>query len=226
MRVGVLGTGMVGRAIGGKLADLGHEVVVGTRDPAELMERTAPDARGNDPFATWHAKRPDVRVGTFEESAAHGELLVNATNGAASIDALGSTGEANLDGKVLIDIANPLDYSRGATPSLFVANTDSLAERIQRAFPRTRVVKTLNTVTASVMVDPSTVANGHHTIFVSGDDRFAKADVVGLLTDGFGWKDVLDLGGLETARATEMYQPLWLAIMGKRGPLFNVAVVH
>jgi hypothetical protein len=111
-------------------------------------------------------------------------------------------------------------------PSLFVSNTDSLAEQIQRAFPSARVVKTLNTVTAAVMVDPGSIANRHHTVFVSGDDADAKREVVELLTDGFGWKDVLDLGDLSTARAAEMYLPLWVAIMMERGPLFNVAVVQ
>jgi predicted dinucleotide-binding enzyme len=224
MQVGVLGTGMVGRAIAGKLRELGHDVVVGTRDPDELMERTEPDARGNDPFAVWHAAHDDVRVATFREAAVHGELLVNATNGAASIAALSAAGEEHLAGKVLIDISNPLDFSQGMPPSLFVSNTDSLAEQIQRAFPAARVVKTLNTVTAALMVDPGSIADGHHTVFVSGEDREAKRQVVEILT-ALGWKDVLDLGGLPTARAAEMYLPLWLAVMQRRGPMFNVAVV-
>jgi hypothetical protein len=224
MRVGVLGTGTVGRALAAKLRELDHEVVVGTRDPAGLMERTEPDARGNDPFAVWQQRHAQVRIATFAEAGAHGELLVNATNGAATMEVLGSVGEASLGGKVLIDIANPLDFSSGMPPSLFVSNTDSLAERIQRTFPGARVVKTLNTVTAAVMVDPGSIAGGHHTIFVSGDEKEAKQEVVALLT-AFGWKDVLDLGPLSTARATEMYLPLWLAVMQQRGPLFNVAVV-
>lgn len=150
---------------------------------------------------------------------------MNATSGAASIEALRSAGDENLAGKVLIDIANPLDFSRGMPPSLLVSNTDSLAEQIQREFPAARVVKTLNTVTAAVMVDPGSIANGHHTIFVSGDDDQAKREVIGLLT-AFGWKDVLDLGALSTARAAEMYLPLWVAIMMERGPMFNVALVQ
>jgi 8-hydroxy-5-deazaflavin:NADPH oxidoreductase len=226
MRMGVLGTGMVGRAISAKLRALGHDVVVGTRDPIELMERAEPDARGNDPFAVWQERHPDVRVATFREAAEHGELVVNATSGAASIAALSTAGEEHLAGKVLIDVANPLDHSGGTPPTLFVSNTDSLAEQIQRAFPSARVVKTLNTVTAVVMVDPASVADGHHTVFVSGDDREAKQEVIALLTDGFGWKDVLDLGDLATARATEAYVTLWVAIMMQRGPLFNVAVVQ
>jgi predicted dinucleotide-binding enzyme len=226
MRVGVLGTGTVGRAIAAKLRERGHDVVIGTRDPVELMERTEPDARGNDPFAVWQQSHPDIGVATFHDAAEHGELLVNATSGDGSLEALRAAGEEQLAGKVLIDIANPLDYSRGMPPSLFVTNTDSLAEQIQRAFPSARVVKTLNTVTAAVMVDPGSIANGHHTIFVSGDEKEAKQEVVSLLTEGLGWKDVLDLGDLSTARTVEMYVPLWVAIMLKRGPLFNIAVTQ
>ena len=199
--------------------------MIGTRDPVELMERTEPDARGNDPFAVWQERHPDIGIATFHDAAEHGELLVNATAGDGSLEALRAAGDDSLAGKVLIDVANPLDYSRGMPPSLFVSNTDSLSEQIQRAFPAARVVKTLNTVTAAVMVDPGNIGNGHHTIFVSGDEKEAKREVIGLL-ETFGWKDVLDLGPLSTARAAEMYVPLWVAVMMERGPMFNVAVVQ
>src|SRR5215211_106171 len=181
MRAGVLGTGMVGRSIGGKLRELGHDVVIGTRDPVELMERTEPDARGNDPFAVWQQQHPDIGIATFRDAAAHGDLLVNATSGAGSLDALRSAGEETLAGKVLVDIANPLDFSRGMPPSLLVSNTDSLAEQIQRRFPELKVVKTLNTMNAYVMVDPAQLAGADHSVFVSGDDTDAKAQVTELL---------------------------------------------
>ena len=155
MRVGVLGTGIVGRTIAGKLEELGHDVSIGTRDPAALAERTEPDYMGNPPFPVWQADHPNIGVATFEDVASRSELLVNATNGAGSLEALLAAGEHNLDGKVLIDISNPLDFSHGMPPSLFVSNTDSLAEQIQRAFPGAKVVKTLNTVAAPVMVDPA-----------------------------------------------------------------------
>ena len=157
MRVGVLGTGMVGQAIAGKLAELGHEVVVGTRDPAATLARQEPDFYGNPPIGTWLEQHPKVRL----------------------------TG--------LVDVANPLDFSQGMPPSLSVANTDSLAEQLQRAFPAARVVKTLNTVNAQLMVNPRLVADGDHSVFVCGDDPEAKALVTGLLTEGFGWRDVIDL---------------------------------
>ena len=226
MRIGVLGTGVVGRTLGGRLAERGKDVVMGSRDPSALAGRTEPDRRGNESFAEWHGMHPDVRLATFGESAAHGEVIVNATAGAASLDALRLAGEDNLEGKVLLDISNPLDSSQGFPPSLFVSNTDSLAERIQRAYPRAWVVKSLNTVTAAIMVDPGLVAGGDHTAFVSGDDPEAKGRVTSLLRDDFGWRHVIDLGDITTARAAEMYLPLWLRLMGVlETPMFNVSVV-
>lgn len=226
MRSGILGTGTVGRVIGARLASLGHDVTIGTRDVEALLARTEPDAMGNEPFAGWREKNAQIGLGTFAEAAAHGEIVVNATNGAASLDALSAAGRANLDGKVLIDIANPLDFSQGMPPSLFISNTDSLGEQIQRAFPGTRVVKTLNTMNAFVMADPSLVAGGEHAVFMSGNDEQAKAQVTEILRS-FGWKHVFDLGGITTARGTEMYLPLWLRLWGALGTgTFNIAVVQ
>lgn len=227
MRIGVLGTGMVGQVLAAKLAEAGHEVVVGTRDPAATLARQEPDGYGNPPFSAWHAQHPDVKVGSFADAAAHGELVVNATAGAASLDALRLAGEANLHGKVLVDLANALDFSKGMPPSLLVANTDSLGERIQRAFPDVRVVKSLNTMNAMLMADPRQLADGDHTVFVCGDDPEAKVQVTGLLTDGFGWRDVVDLGDLSAARAAEMLLPIWLRLWGAlQVPIFNFKVVR
>jgi predicted dinucleotide-binding enzyme len=226
MRIGVLGTGMVGQAIAGRLAELDHEVLVGTRDPATTLAREAPDGYGNPPFKVWHTQHPGVKLGTFADAAAHGELLVNATAGAASLEALQLAGEASLAGKVLVDIANALDFSHGMPPSLLVANTDSLGERIQRAVPAARVVKALNTMTAPIMVNPGQLGGGDHAVFVCGDDPEAKALVTGILRE-FGWRDVLDLGDLTAARATEMVLPIWLRLMGAlQTPMFNLKVVR
>ena len=226
MRIGVLGTGMVGQVLAAKLAEAGHEVVVGTRDPAATLARQEPDGYGNPPFSAWHAQHPDVKVGSFADAATHGELVVNATAGAASLDALRLAGEANLHGKVLVDLANALDFSKGMPPSLLVSNTDSLGERLQRAFPDVRVVKSLNTMNALLMADPRQLADGDHTVFVCGDDDEAKAQVTQLLTEAFGWRDVIDLGDLSAARATEMVLPVWLRLMGTlRTPAFNIKVV-
>ncbi len=202
MRVGVLGTGVVGTTLAGKLRELGHEVRVGSRD----------GSKGD---------------GTFSDVAAHGELLLNCTAGVASLAALEQAGEENLRGKVLVDVANPLDYSGGFPPRLTVCNDDSLAEQIQRRFPEARVVKSLNTVGAPVMVDPGIVP-GEHTLFVAGNDDAAKAEVVGLL-ESMGWSPerVLDLGGIQASRGLEMYLPLWISLyQGHGSPVLNVRVLY
>ena len=211
MKAGVLGSGMVGQAISARLAELGHDVMIGTRDPNKLGE--------------WRASHKDVKIGSFAGTAEHGEIIFNATNGAGALEALNMAGESNLNGKVLVDISEPLDFSNGMPPSLFVSNTDSLGEQIQRAFPQVKVVKTLNTITANVMVYPQHVANGDHHVFVSGNDAQAKEQVVDILKS-FGWIHILELGDLSTARATEMYIAIWLRLWGALGTgMFNVKVM-
>jgi predicted dinucleotide-binding enzyme len=227
MKIAVLGTGMVGRALAGRLAGLGHDVVVGTRDVTETLARTAPGAMGTPPYAAWQHANPQVRLVPFPEAGAHGELVVNATLGAQSPAVLELVGAANLAGKVLLDLALPLDLSEGMPPSLLYANTDSLGERIQRAFPGARVVKALSTVFKDVMIEPGRVPGLHH-IFVAGDDPSGKALVKGLLS-AFGWpaEAILDLGGIRAARAAEMYMPLYFSLAGLLGTYeFNIAVVR
>jgi len=227
MRIGVLGTGMVGQALSEKLSQSGHEVVIGTRDVDAALSRTDPPRPGLVSFAEWHGANPGIAVGTFAQAAAHGEILFNATAGNASIDALNAAGPDNLADKILIDVANPLDFSAGFPPTLTVANTDSLAEQLQRAFPQAKVVKTLNTINASVMVDPGAVNGGEHHVFVSGDDAGAKAEVTKHLRDWFGWRHVIDLGDITTARGTEMYLALWIRLLGPVGTsTFNVHIVR
>jgi hypothetical protein len=216
MRIGVLGTGIVGETIGARLVQLGHEVRMGSRSAT------------NEKAAKWAAAQPErASHGTFADAAAFGEVVFNCTAGQGSLDALRAAGAEHLAGKVLVDVANPLDFSQGFPPSLTVCNTDSLGERIQRAFPTTRVVKALNTMNALLMVNPRQLADGDHTVFVCGDDPDAKALVTGLLTEGFGWRDVVDLGDITTARGPEMLLPLWLRLWGALGtPMFNVKVVR
>jgi predicted dinucleotide-binding enzyme len=226
VRFGILGTGVVGKTIAARLVGLGHAVMIGTRDPEETLSRTEPDLYGNPPFGVWQEEHPEVRLGTFGEAAAHGEMVVNATAGAVSLEALDMAGEANLNGKVLIDISNPLDFSQGMPPTLSVSNTDSLGEQIQRRFPEARVVKTLHTMNAYVMVDPAQLAGAEHTVFVSGDDAEAKATVSELLRS-FGWADIIDLGDITTARGTEMLMPIWLRLFGAlQKPTFNFKIVR
>ncbi|QNE27216.1 NADPH-dependent F420 reductase [Streptomyces sp. INR7] len=202
MRYAVLGTGIVGRTVAARLDSLGHRVVIGTRDPGATLGRAE--------YSDWQEVHPEVGLAGFAEAARDGEVLVNATGGQEA-DA------AHLDGKILIDIANPLDFSRGFPPGLDPVDDDSLGELLQRTFPGLRVVKTLNTMNCQIMVDPARVAGEHH-VFVSGEDADAKKAVRELL-HSFGWPEasVIDLGGIETARGTEMLLPVWLRLMSALG---------
>jgi predicted dinucleotide-binding enzyme len=226
MRFGILGTGVVGKTIAARLASLGHDVMVGTRDPQETLSSTEPDQYGSPPFSAWQQEHPEVKLGTFGDAAAHAEMVVNATAGTVSLEALKQAGEENLNSKILIDISNPLDFSKGMPPTLSVSNTDSLGEQIQRRFPEARVVKTLHTMNAYLMVDPTQLAGADHTVFVSGDDAEAKSTVTELLRS-FGWTDIIDLGDITTARGTEMLLPVWLRLFGAlQKPIFNFKIVR
>jgi predicted dinucleotide-binding enzyme len=223
VKIAVLGTGTAGRTIAARLAELGHTVVVGTRDPLQTMART--DTTGGAPYAEWAAAHDDVGLADFADAAAGAEVVVNATNGASSLEVLGLAGADNLAGKVLVDISNPLDFSQGMPPTLFVKDTDSLGEMIQRTFPDAHVVKTLNTLNADLMVRPDTLPEGS-SVFVSGDDADAKNVVVGLLEE-LGHTDVIDLGDITTARGAEMLLPIWLRLWGALGsPAFNFKIVR
>ena len=225
MKIGILGSGVVGQALGAHLARSGHDVVLGTRSPEELERKRG---LGEASLADWLREAGGgARVATFAEAAAHGEAVINATAGTVSLAALRLAGEENLAGKVLVDVANPLDFSRGMPPSLTVCNTDSLGEQIQRAFPTARVVKALNTVNAQVMVDPAGVGGGDHDLFVCGDDAEAKRQVTDWLGEWFGWRNVVDLGDISTARGTEMLLPFWVRLWAALGtPRFNLKVVR
>ncbi|WP_433171305.1 NADPH-dependent F420 reductase [Actinoallomurus sp. CA-150999] len=227
MKIAVLGTGMVGRAVADRLSTLGHDVAIGTRGVEQTLARTEPDWLGNVPFAQWQQTHPAMPLVSFADAGAHGEVVVNATQGAASLAAIEATGAANLAGKVLLDAALPLDISEGMPPLLSVVNTDSLGEQIQRAFPEARVVKSLNTMLADVMVDPGRIP-GHHNVFVAGEDAEAKETVKSLLRE-IGWPDdaILDLGGIRGTRATEMYSALLFSVSAALGTYdFNVAIVR
>ncbi len=214
MKVGVLGTGDVGSRLGSKLVALGNEVKMGSRTAQ------------NPKVSQWaKANGPKASVGTFEEAAKFGEVVLNCTHGAASLDALKQAGAKNLAGKVLVDVANPLDFSKGMPPTLTVCNNDSLAEQIQRAFPEAKVVKALNTMSNTLMVDPGLVP-GEHDVFLCGNDAQAKAKVVEILRS-FGWKDPIDLGDITAARGMEMIMPIWLRLLGKfRSPNFNFKIAR
>lgn len=204
MRIAILGTGMVGRTLAAGLHGIGNDVVVGTRDPASTLAR-----EGTDGFGTWAAAHPDVAVATFAEAATGADLVVNALSGEVSAVVIGAAGVA--PGTVLLDVSNPLDSASGFPPNLFVANTDSLAEQLQRAFPGLRVVKSLHTMTAHLMTGPQALAGGAFSTFICGDDAAAKQLVTGLLAQ-LGHQDVIDLGDLAAARGTEATMLLWLRL--------------
>ena len=213
MQIAILGSGVTGQTIGSKLLELGHEVMMGSRDEA------------NPPAVAWAKEEGQHALyGTFMNAAAFGEIIFNCTLGSSSLEALQQAGAANLKGKILIDTSNPLDRSTDMW-TLTICNDDSLGEQIQRAFPETKVVKTLNTVNANVMVDPAKLLERTH-VFVSGDDIEAKATVVRILRDWFGWREIIDLGGIETSRGVEMYVLLWHnlrnAVSSQR---FNIKIV-
>ena len=217
MNIGVLGTGMVGQAIGTKLVQLGHTVKMGSRVAAH--EKAVAWAKGNGSSASY---------GIFSQAAAFGEMLFNCTHGVASLDVLRLAGEENLNGKVLIDVSNPLDFSKGMPPTLSVSNDDSLGEQIQKAFPKVNVVKALNTVNAMVMVNPDQVNGGDHTLFLCGNDAVAKSKAAAMLRS-FGWKEeaMIDLGDITNARGTEMILPLWVRLYGVfQSPMFQFKIVR
>ena len=216
MKIAILGSGTVGQTIGSKLVARGHEVKLGSR------------SAGNEKARDWAARAgATASVGTFAEAASFAELVFNCTNGAGSIDALRAAGRQNLEGKVLVDVTNPLDFSKGAPPTLFTGSTDSLGEMAQRELPGTKVVKTLNTVNCDLMVDAASVADAEHQMFVAGNDAGAKAQVTALLKSDFGWKHVLDLGDISGARGMESYVALWVRLWGSlQTASFNVSVVR
>jgi predicted dinucleotide-binding enzyme len=214
MHIGILGTGVVGQTIGARLTQLGHDVMLGSRSAT------------NEKAAKWVSENaPRATQGTFADAAQFGEIVFNCTSGQISLEALRAAGARNLTGKTLADVSNPLDFSKGFPPTLTVCNTDSVAEQIQSAFPEAKVVKTLNTMTAAVMVNPGLVP-GEHDVFVSGNDAEAKAQVTDLLR-AFGWRNIIDLGDISTARGPEMVLPLWLRLMGAfKSPIMNFHVAR
>jgi predicted dinucleotide-binding enzyme len=213
MKIGILGTGRVGSTIAGRLAELGHDVMIGSRDPSSKQDLVV-------------KLGGKTKVGTMLEAAKYGEILFNTIPGRTTLETLTAIGEANISGRVLVDVANVMDFSHGSPPSLLVANTDSLAEEIQRTFPKTRVVKTLNTLGYTLMTHPENLAKGDHSIFLCGNDAFAKTQVSELLAS-FGWKQIYDLGDIRSARGMEMYLVFRAEVSAALGNApFNIKIVH
>jgi predicted dinucleotide-binding enzyme len=216
-KIGILGTGAVGETVGSKLIELGHQVMMGSRTSTNEKALKFVSKHGSD----------KAYAGTFADAAAFGELIINCTKGLHSLEALELAGKSNLKGKIIVDISNPLDFSKGMPPSLTFVNTNSLGEEIQKAFPESKVVKALNTMWCGIMVNPGMINGGDHNTFLSGNDESAKNEVKGIL-ESFGWTEnnIIDLGDITTSRGTEMYLALWVRVLGatKLGA-FNIKIV-
>ena len=219
MNIGVLGTGVVGETIGTALTEKGHNVRLGSR------------SANNEKAAAWVKKSNDhATQGDFNDAAAFGEIVFLCLNGAHALDAVRSIDADSVNGKIVVDVTNPLDFSKGMPPRLLegLNNSTSLGEEIQATMPMARVVKTFNTVTCNLMVNPKLVNNGDHSLFICGNDNDAKNKVKHFLVDTFGWKpeNLLDLGGIEASRGVEAYVPFWVMMMQATGsPMFNIKVV-
>jgi hypothetical protein len=226
MKIGILGTGDVGKSLGAALVRRGHDVMLGTRDVRRKMEEKATEDAPQS-FHEWLSKNKKIRLAPFAEAAAHGEIVMNAVAGHAALEVLAKVKPSDLKEKILIDVTNALGPWGEGPIELFVANNDSLAERIQRAHPNVRLVKALNTVTAHIMVNPAGLASGDHDVFVAGNDPEARERVARFLREEFGWKTVIDLGDLTAARGLEMMIMVWLKIWAALGTSdFNYKIVR
>jgi 8-hydroxy-5-deazaflavin:NADPH oxidoreductase len=229
MRISVLGTGIVGQTFSSRLTGMGHDVLMGTRDVQEKMNEDENDRYGNPPLRDWIKDNAAVKLVSFADSAAFGELIINATNGANSLNALDLATEENLRGKIIIDVSNPLDFSKGMPPFLLdgLNNTNSLGEEIQKEFPGARIVKTFNTMNCFLMVNPGMIHGGNHVNFISGNDDEAK-NYVREFIHQFGWtnENIVDLGDITAARAQESFLLLWVRLLSAlNSPAFNIQIV-
>ena len=220
MNIGILGTGAVGEALASALIENGHAVKMGSRTATN--ERAQAWAKKAGQYASY---------GTFNEAAAFGDLLFLCLNGAYALDAVGTIQPENIDGKIILDLTNPLDFSQGMPPSILegYGNTTSLGEQLQEALPTAHIVKTLNTVNYNLMIDARKVDNGNHNLFICGNDADAKNKAMHFLVDNFHWKPeyLIDLGSIESARCTEAIVPFWVLVYRSIGtPLFNFKIVH
>lgn len=217
MKIGIIGTGIVGNTIGSALMNKGHEVKMGSR------------TKLNEKATEWVTKNgKNASQGSFEDAAKFGEIIFNCTKGEHSLEALEAAGKSNLDGKILVDVSNPLDFSKGMPPTLSLVNDTSLGEVIQNNFPETKVVKTLNTLNCFIMVEPQRVASGDHNIFICGNDNEAREKVSIFLHENFNWKkeNIIDLGDITNSRGTEQLLPLWIRLMTTLGTAdFNFKIV-
>jgi 8-hydroxy-5-deazaflavin:NADPH oxidoreductase len=221
MKIALLGTGNVGQTFAERLTVLGHQVMIGTRNVADTAAR--------EKFVEWKAKNTSVQLGTFNEATVFGDMVINVLKGEATLEVFKAIDKTVLGNKIVVDISNPLDFSKGFPPSLTegLNNTNSLGESLQKEIPNAKVVKTLNTMWCGLMVNPAMIGDGNHQNFICGNDADAKASVIKLLNE-FGWKseNILDLGDISNARGTEAVLPIWVRIFGAtQNGAFNFAIV-
>ncbi|EKE30208.1 MAG: hypothetical protein ACD_2C00026G0001 [uncultured bacterium (gcode 4)] len=225
MKIWILGTGMVGRAHASRLANLGHQVMIGTRDIVKTLEKREPDEMWTPAFAEWRLQNENIILGIFEDTANFWEIVFNCLKWEYAIEALLPL-ERHLNGKILVDMSNPLDFSKWMPPTLFLSNDTSLWEEIQSALPNVKVVKMFNTVNSYLQVNPHLLASGNHTIFIAWDNPVAKAEVINIALT-YGWEDIIDLGDMTWARWMEMWLPLWLRLWWAiENPMFNLKIIR
>ena len=226
MKVAVFGTGSVGQTLATRLAGLNHSVTMGTRNVENALAKVgSTDNYGTPSVSDFLEKVPSISLKNYADAAKDASLIVLCTLGAGAKDALAAAG--NIDGKIVLDISNPLDFSKGFPPTLFLSNDTSLGEMLQAEFSNTHIVKSLNTMFNGIMVNPRMLSEDS-TVFVSGNNTEAKATVKSILAE-FGWKnsEILDLGDITTARGTEMHLPLWLRIFGAtQNGAFNIKIAR
>jgi len=229
MKITILGTGGVGRSFAEKLTSLDHQVMMGTRNVQDTLHKNTTDSYGNPPFSEWHKANESVLIEPFAKAVQFGKIIINALQGAKVLPVFESCNSDDLNGKIIIDISNPLDFSKGFPPSLIdgLNNTNSLGEELQKLLPGSKVVKTLNTMYNGIMINPNMINNGNHTNYICGNDTNAKETVVSILKD-FGWKkeNILDLGDITNARGTESTLLIWTRIYGAtNNGAFNMNIV-
>lgn len=208
MKIGILGTGGVGRTLAAKLNSDGHEIMIGTRNVEETLAKNQPDAMGSPPYKEWQSHNPKVKLATFADTAKFGEIIILATFGDATKNALDLAGKENFNGKVVIDTTNPLDFSKGVPPGFTATLGHSLGEQIQKHIPNAKVVKAFNSIGAHIMINPKR-EEGDPDFFIAGNDEGAKKKV-SEVAKGLGWNSVVDLGDISQSYWLEGLAMIWI----------------
>jgi len=229
MKVAIFGTGNVGQTFAERFISLGHEVMMGTRNVEQTLKREGNNNNGGSIFKNWISQNGQVKLGTYAEVSKFGDVVLNALSGGATLETFKSIAERDMKDKIIIDIANPLDFSQGFPPSLIqgLNNTNSLGEELQKIVPYAKVVKTLNTMYCGIMVNPAMINQGNHINYLCGNDEEAKTKVKSIL-NSLGWKNenLLDLGDITNARGTESVLLIWTRIYrATQNGAFNLAIV-